>query len=339
MAKPDARIGVLFQVHRQRVKRLVNNGSVRPLRKLYEDAILRTQSALEGQIKVGRGTSYTANHHRIVLAQLRVGVRQMTDMLGQRVALSAKEAQVESLRHVISNIKTADQISTGVPPTIALEEASVFYGVLQNVDPSLSRTYQTTMQAYGQQAVQRMELELGVMMAQGGSTHDAVNTVTSVLNTERWKAERIVRTEVMHAYNAAHERALTEAARTVPDLYGRWTENINDLTGQPFDDRVAADSMVLHGQIARPGGLFTLPPGNHVSPKLWGTQFRFPPNRPNDRATLAPWRPGWGIPGYFYQGARRIEVTGAESEKELRSLFSAPITEEQRAEAAMLQTL
>jgi hypothetical protein len=336
MAKPNPQIARLFQLHRRRVQRVVDQGSVRPLRQLYEDSILRTQRALERQIKLGRGTSYTAQHHRIMLAQLRVGVRELTDQIGASVALKAREAQVESLRTLVSNIQQADQLAVGMAPTMPLEEAAVFYGVLQGVDPSLSRAYQTTMQTYGTQTINRVELELGAMLASGVSSYDAVGNVTAIIQGERWRAERIVRTEVMHAYNAAHERGLVEASRTIPMLYSRWTENIDDMTGRAYDNRVAADSFALHGQLSRPGGMFTMPPANLVSPKLWGTQFMFPPNRPNDRATVLPWRPEWGLPGYFYQAGRRIPVTGSESEADIAKLFGQPMTPDQRAEQQML---
>ena len=339
MAKPDPQIAKLFELHRRRVKRIVDRGSVRPLRQLYEDSITRTQRALERQISLGRSNSYSAQNHRIMLAQLRVGVRELTDQIGASVALKAQEAQVESLRTLVSNIQQADQMATGVMPTVALEEAAVFYGVLQSADPSLSRSYQTTMQTYGQQTINKVELELGSMLASGAAMYDVVGNVTAMIQGERWRAERIVRTEVMHAYNAAHERGLIEASRSIPELFGRWTENIDDMTGRGFDNRVAADSFALHGQITRPGGLFTMPPSNSVSPKLWGSQFRFPPNRPNDRATLIPWRPEWGVPGYFYQAGRRIEVGGDETEAQIRALFSEPMTPEQRAEADMLASM
>ncbi len=334
--KIDPTIANLFRTHRKRVNRLVENGSVRPLRKMYEAAILRSQRSLERQIKIGRGDSYTAQHHRMVLAQLRVGVSEIARNLGQQVALKAHEAQVESMRNLIGNIKTADQIATGIPPTLAIEEAAVFYGVLQNADPSLARAYPQTMQNYGIQMMTRIEGELGLMLATGGSTYDAVSTVTSIMGQERWKADRIVRTEVMHAYNAAHRAGLVESARQLPMLFGRWTENVSD-TGRPYDNRVANDSMALHGQIARPTGVFTMPPAVKVKSTLWGQQYAQPPNRPNDRARLEPWRPEWGIPAYLYQGGRRIPLTGDETEAEVRALIGSPLTEAQKAEAATLQ--
>ena len=79
-----------------------------------------------------------------------------------------------------------------------------------------------------------------------------------------------------------------------------------------------------------------MPPAVNISAKLWGKQFRFPPNRPNDRATLIPWRPEWGLPGYFYQAGRRIPVTGEESMEQIAKLFGEPLTPEQRAETDTL---
>lgn len=110
------------------------------------------------------------------------------------------------------------------------------------------------------------------------------------------------------AFNGAHHAAIQEAAVELPDLQMRWSEHVDDATGQPFDDRVGADSLALHGQVAPPGGFFTMPVDPDVSPTLWGRSWMFPPNRANDRAALAPWRPTWGIPGWRLVGGAKVPV-------------------------------
>jgi hypothetical protein len=86
----------------------------------------------------------------------------------------------------------------------------------------------------------------------------------------------------------------------------RWSEHVDDQTGAALDDRVAEDSLVLHGQVVAVGANFVMPPDPRVSPKLWNQTYAQPPNRPNDRSVLLPWRPRWG--GYawsFTAGQRR----------------------------------
>jgi hypothetical protein len=93
----------------------------------------------------------------------------------------------------------------------------------------------------------------------------------------------------------------------------RWEEHCLP-TGEPLDDRVAVDSLALHGQLADAAGFFTMPATAPVADKkgqtmvpaaLVGLQWEFPPNRPNDRAVLSPWMSGWGVPAWEWVGGRR----------------------------------
>lgn len=89
-------------------------------------------------------------------------------------------------------------------------------------------------------------------------------------------AERIVRTEGMRAYAAgADEEIARQKAEAFPDLVRKLVET--------FDSRTAPDSYVAHGQVRGPTEAFF--DGKHT--------YLRPPGRPNDRATLIPWRDVW----------------------------------------------
>ena len=112
------------------------------------------------------------------------------------------------------------------------------------------------------------------------------------------------------AYSATQADAMLEAREVLPDLMMRWTEHCDDdANATPLDDRVAEDSIALHGQITPPGGWFTMPDDDPEVPQsLQGKRWQFPPNRPNDRAVLAPWREGWGVPAYQWVGGGRVSM-------------------------------
>lgn len=139
------------------------------------------------------------------------------------------------------------------------------------------------------------------------SVGDLVNLAGELMDGQAWKVERLVRTEASYGYNLAQAAALrafpTEKGQL---LWGRWTERVDDESGEPLDDRVGKDSIVLHGQVARPGGLYTMPVDALAPESMIGMQWAFPPNRPNDRAILLPWMRDWGVSGWVYQGGRRI---------------------------------
>jgi hypothetical protein len=90
------------------------------------------------------------------------------------------------------------------------------------------------------------------------------------------------------------------------DLMMRWTEHVDDEDGEPLDNRVGEDSIYMHGQLARPGGIFRMPPDADVHESLLEGAWFHPPNRANDRGVLAPWRSHWGIPGWELLGGRKV---------------------------------
>jgi hypothetical protein len=118
------------------------------------------------------------------------------------------------------------------------------------------------------------------------------------------------------AFNAAHKDGIEDAREVLPDLRSRWVELCDDATGAPLDDRVCVDSIALHGQVDVDGVFFQPATAPHpdaegrtqVPDALIGQTYDFPPNRPNDRSTLAPWRPGWGVPAWEWRG-RRVHLS------------------------------
>lgn len=144
------------------------------------------------------------------------------------------------------------------------------------------------------------------LYTQGTSGKSVAKEVLELHDESFWRIERLVRTELSLAHNNAESLAIREAARTMPDLMQRWTERVNDMTWQPLDNRVAFDSMAMHGQLAPPGGVFTMPNDPAVSTKIWGKSWPHPPNRPHDRAVLTPWRKSWGIPGWVLRNGTKV---------------------------------
>lgn len=94
-------------------------------------------------------------------------------------------------------------------------------------------------------------------------------------------AERIVRTETMGTYNRAGWESVREADEQLGDMV--------KILSATFDDRTAADSYAVHGQIRRPDEAF----------QSWFGFYQHPPNRPNDREVVVPHRISWPLPPYL----------------------------------------
>jgi len=139
---------------------------------------------------------------------------------------------------------------------------------------------------------------------------DVVSAAAIGLDESWWKVERVVRTTANSLFNNA-QTVLLEDLANEPEFAGvrsRWTELVSDSTGLPLDNRVGLDSMALHGQVARPGRLFVMPPDAPVKSSLIGGSWSHPPNRPNDRAIILPWMPGWNVPTYTMERGFRSPV-------------------------------
>lgn len=312
MAEPHTEHRKVLDLHRQRLVRLVEHRGVRRLKSLYD----RAQDELATKIKrtvPGRKDRFEAHQHRVVLAQLRQGQAVISAHLAGESGDISREVQVESLRGLSSSIGRLERAYRGAAVDLPIEEAARFWGVIDRRRTSLLRAHETSMAHYGARLVGKMEEHLALSLAQGETTEDAIDrvldTTSGTAGVEWWKAEQIVRTEWSWAYNATHADGIAEVAKDVDDIYSRWVEHVTD-DGVPLDARVGADSIVLHGQVTRPGELFTMPNDARVSTKLWGKQWAFPPDRPNDRAVIAAWRPHWGGLAYEMRAGRRRYLSG-----------------------------
>lgn len=289
--------------HRRRLDRLTERRAVAKLQQVYtraEDVVARRLEQI-----AGRGSAkFTVGINQAFQVQLRHGQTVMAHNMAAELGTAARDAQVDTLHGFIGSVKTLERVATGITPVLPVEEISRFSGVVDRRRSSLLRQHRTSMSAYGARLVGQIEGDLAVSLASGESVDDAIGRVRTRADNEWWQAERIVRTETAWAANATNVDGARAVAQEVPDLWMRWTEHVSD-EGFPLDDRVGEDSIVMHGQVARPGGMFTMPPDHRVSVSLQGRRWGHPPNRPNDRAVVVPWSPRWGAgTGWEWRGAR-----------------------------------
>ncbi len=295
--------------HLRQLDRFATRRGAAKLKGVYDQAQADVIRRLEA---LGRGSStFTAHHLRMMAIQIRQGQMRMAAKLADELGDLTKEVQIESLNTLIKSVVKLEKRFTGAAPEMPVEEVARFKGVIDKKKTSLMRMHQTSMSHYGARMVGKMENELAVSLAAGETLDGAVGRVHEVAGGEFWQAERIARTESAWAYNATHADGIVAIAKHMPDLWQRWTELVSD-DGQKLDPRVGEDSVALHGQVCKPGKKFVMPPttpdGRIVSRSLVGQSWEFPPNRPNCRAVLVPWKPGWGVPGWQWKNGQRIPV-------------------------------
>lgn len=302
------------RTHRNRLERVLTAQAVGRMRRLYDEAQGQVVARLRRLAGTSRKDSFTAHQQRIVLAQLRQGQALVAQRMAGDMRPLSRAAQERSLRGLASDVKRLHRHFTGAEISLPVEEAATFARVVQGRESSLLRLHQASMQRYGANIVRKTERELALTLLRGDSPAVAMDKVAELIDGEWWQGERIVRTELAYAYNQAHRDGVAESAGELPELRQRWEEHC-DEQGRPLDDRVSVDSVAMHGQVAPAGGRFTMPPDapfpgaggeTEVPPRLVGLSWDAPPNRPNDRAVLAPWMARWGVPGWEWRGGQRL---------------------------------
>jgi hypothetical protein len=298
--------------HRKTLDRLIERGSVERLKNVYEKASAEVLAKLE---RLGRGsTSFTAHHLRMALAQLKAGQIYIGDQMLGELNAATREAQVESVHTLVRDYKKLEKHFSGHEPLLPIEEASRFAGVIDKSRGSLLKQHKTSINRYGEAVIEKAQEGMSLSLASGETLDGMIGRVHEVIGGQFWRAEMVARTESAYGANVAHSDGIKELAKEVPDLEQQWIEFCGP-DGHPLDDRVGVDSIALAGQVARVGELFTMPATapfpdargeTKVSPSLVGQSWPFPPNRPNDRATIMPWKKAWGQPGWRYKSGRRI---------------------------------
>lgn len=299
--------------HRARHLRATEGGNLRAMKKLYDAAQGELERKLRKLTRQQRSDTFTAYQSRTLLAQVRHGQALIGRQLAGQLGAMSKDAQVEALRGLEKDIVRLDKAFTGRPLQLPISEASRFQRIVAGRSTSLLEQHATSMKTWGADTVRVIENQMALSVATGESIDEAVGRIVEVSDAQWWRAERVARTETAWAWAATAKDAIDDAREEIPDLQTRWVEYCNDETGEPLDDRVAVDSIAIHGQLATKG-LFTMPETaphpdargkTEVPHALVGKQWPHPPDRPNDRSLIQAWRPDWGVPAWVYRQGRR----------------------------------
>lgn len=226
-----------------------------------------------------------------------VASKRAVDMavgLHKELSTSTRHAALESLNSLQALLKTWN---------ISLTDSDI-QRIVSAAAPTFRASQASSLSRLAGAVVRRLH---GSFRAEDDTTvFDVADDLSETLGQEWWRAQRVVNTEISRVFNVVRLDALRFLAHQISGLYIRWTELVDDETGAPLDSRVAADSLILHAQVAEPGALFYMPPWG--VPEQAGQGWMAPPNRPNDRAVLIPWARGCGLPAWRLQNGKRVDM-------------------------------
>lgn len=303
MAKTRGRPHEALAVNRQQALELVKSVGLDKTRKILE----RADRSLIDRLKEVPGPgdkTFTRVQLESTLKQVRHVMRELTPGLARTVVDGAAPMAEKSAGGLFEYLTQADKQFRGVgSQPLALDEASVIDVAAQGARASVLRRLASSgepvvnaddqphpakegiLERYGESTIGQFEdvLQQGLVTRASWDVMKAQLIEKSPFlqgKPASW-AERIVRTELMGAYNRAGWEANREANEQLGDMC--------KILAATFDDRTAADSYAVHGQIRRPNEAF----------ETWFGFMQHPPARPNDREIVVPHRVSWRIPDYL----------------------------------------
>jgi hypothetical protein len=236
-----------------------------------------------------RGT-FTNQHLKGVLVQVNAAIEAITKHLEGYTLHGAYVAALDGVQGLVKELKVFDEKFTGAVTPINLNTALIAHDTSQ----FLVTRYKTNLEAYGNGLL--TQITNGLFSASIGETSydEVVGRISNFFTAEEWKLHRIVRTELHHVFNMGKLNGMKELSDDLPDLQKTLMHPMDARTG---DDSIYAAQQHLVADVDQPFEY------------LWNgvvRQFYAPPDRPNDRSIMVPYRQAWGaargdafLPGRF----------------------------------------
>lgn len=294
--------------NRATLDRVLDRRSVLALKRYFDKA----QDELERQLFVVARSAgmapMTPLQAQQLLTQILIAQQIIAQKLHEQFVPVSEEVQVEGVRETDRTLTVLNASLMGSAITLSLTDPVVLRGLVERRKGALVKSNAASFKHYGETLVTTSKEQVALSLALGETPMEAIERIRRGVDGTWWQAERIVVTDTAKAFNSAHADGIVEAGKDLRDLKKRWTELVDDATGQPFDNRVGKDSLVLHGQVTAMDGVFVMPPDPTVHRSFWNQTYRESPNRPNDRSVTMPWRPGYKIPGWEWRDGQRVAI-------------------------------
>ncbi len=232
---------------------------------------------IERLASLPRGT-FTAQHLRGVLAQVEAGIIAMNAELSGQTLAGANKAALLGVDGLLTQMKEFDEKFSGAVTPININASLI----ASDTSKLLVKRYNTNLDQYGKGLYE--EISHGLLTATIGETtqDEVVARIASKFGGEEWQLARIVRTELHNVVNLGKIKSMEELQEDIPDLLKTLMHPMDSRTGA--DSKFAA-SLKLVEKIEDPF--------EYTWKKLTRV-FMAPPDRPNDRSVIVPYRKEWG---------------------------------------------
>lgn len=274
----DPTVEDLIQGNIERVESLEEKQQ-RKLLKVFRNVRQKLQDRL---LAIPEGT-FTQHQLNVTLVQVTTAIETIKHRLKGEMTDSADVLSVRGIEDLSREITKFSKKFDGSMQPLNLNVAQL----ASDSKTFLVNKYDASLDAYSEGLRSQITQNIMNSMIMRDTTQRTVSGLVSDVGRffigEEWKLNRIVRTEMHNIYNYSKMNAMGAVQEdTIPDL--------QKTLMHPMDKRTGTDSK----ELARENPIVDIDEPFRFQWKGKERIFMFPPDRPNDRAILVPFRPSWG---------------------------------------------
>lgn len=269
----DEDVQDLAQLHIEKIRGLEDSEAKRLIRR-YRDV----RQDLRDRLDTLKGDTFSAQHLRGVLVQVDGAIAAMGDGLKDGMNESADKAATTGLDHLMEELNKYNKRFTGAVVPINVDAVAI----ATDTKNFLFNQYDVSIDSYSELIRQRLAQGITQAAIEEISLSELTRRLGQFLQGEEWRLEMIARTELHNVYNLGKLNGMRGIAESdIPDL--------KKTLIHPIDKRTGRDSIYAKN-------LDLVVPINEPFEYTWKGQVRrymVPPDRPNDRSILIPYREAW----------------------------------------------
>ena len=246
----------------------------RKLLKQYK--IARDQLRL--QLLATPDNTFTEARLKIALEQINIAIQSLRKATQSNIQQAFEFLTESGIEDGAKEVNYFEKRFMGISQSVPIDQ------ILLSTEPEniLLNQYQSSIDTYNQSLRNKFQAGLTQSLLQNKTWSQTVNDFSNVFDQEEWQLARIVRTELHSIYGQAKNNGFqTIQTQYLPDL--------KKTLYHPMDSRTGKDSIELS---KKPMIVDVDEPfiEESTGKKL---VYMNPPNRPNDRAILIPYRAAW----------------------------------------------
>lgn len=266
--------------HLEAIQGLEESESKR-IMKSYRRVRMDLRDRLDALATTGKGHTFTAQKLRGALLQVDYALAEMNTTLNDEMDSASQSAAEMGLGHLVKELEKWNKKFTGAILPINLNVVSV----ATKTSKFLFNQRESSLQSYSSFIRGQFARTLTDATIAQSSFDEIITKMGQFFLGEEWRLSRIVRTELHNVYSQGKMRGMNQ-------LWDDGNGEIPDLRKtlfHPMDTRTGKDSIRLNANnpIVRIDEPFI---EYSTGKKL---EYMAPPNRPNDRAILIPYREEW----------------------------------------------